>query len=45
MDDAGQKHPIQQVPAGESELALGIMFSPSGNMDAEATYLKEKALA
>jgi hypothetical protein len=45
MDDQGQTHPIQQVAATDSELALGIMFSPSGNMEGETTYLKQKATA
>ena len=44
QDDYGQSHPIQQVSALTSELALGIMYSPSGNMEAEAKYLKDKAM-
>jgi hypothetical protein len=44
QDDDGNSHPIQQLPATASELALGIMFSPSGNMDGEVKYLKEKAM-
>ena len=44
QDDEGQSHPIHQVSALTSELAVGIMFSPSGNMEAEAKYLKEKAM-
>ncbi len=43
LDDAGQSHSIQQVSATSSELALGIMFSPSGNMEAETAYLRDKA--
>jgi hypothetical protein len=44
LDDEGRQHSIQQVAAGASELALGIMFSPSGNMEGETKYLREKAI-
>jgi hypothetical protein len=43
LDDEGRSHPIQQLTATSSELALGIMFSPSGNMTAEMKYLQDKA--
>ncbi len=43
LDDEGRSHPIQQLPSTKSELALGIMFSPSGTMDEETNYLQDKA--
>ncbi len=44
LDDSGQSHTITQLKAGASELALGIMLSPSGNMDDETKYLRDKAV-
>jgi Reverse transcriptase (RNA-dependent DNA polymerase) len=41
-DDQGCRQQIKQEPCDKGELALGLMFSPNGNMDDEAKYLRGK---
>ena len=43
-DNDGIQQKLQQLPSTDSEKALGIEFSPSGDMKAEANYLRQKAL-
>jgi Reverse transcriptase (RNA-dependent DNA polymerase) len=42
-DDSGQKQNIRQSLPAKGELALGVAFSPTGDMSDEVTYLRNKS--
>jgi hypothetical protein len=42
-DDEGIEHQIPQKKCGTGELALGLMFAPSGSMVDELKHLRSKA--